>query len=77
MPETESFLIQGSFAVSSLLTMQTYLEKGMETLSQAEVGSALQIFFNLQDLAQVIHLRIFKFAEHTSTLFYSCHGILR
>ena len=29
------------------------LQAGMETLSQAEVGSALQIYFNLNELPQV------------------------
>lgn len=29
------------------------LRAGMETLSQAEVGSALQIYFNLNELPQV------------------------
>ena len=33
------------------VTVQTSLDKGMQTFSQAEVGSALQIFFNLQELA--------------------------
>jgi hypothetical protein len=29
------------------------LQDGMETLSQARVGSALQVFFNLEELQQV------------------------
>ena len=37
----------------SMRHVQEALSRGLETLSQAEVGSALQVFFNLQDLSQV------------------------
>lgn len=33
--------------------MQDALKRGMESLSQAEVGSALQVYFNLGELKQV------------------------
>ena len=33
--------------------MQEALRKGMDSLSQAEVGSALQVYFNLGQLRQV------------------------
>lgn len=33
--------------------MQAALQHGIETLSQAEVGSALQVYFNLGLLTQV------------------------
>ena len=33
--------------------MQAALKKGMDSLSQAEVGSTLQVFYNLQELPTV------------------------
>jgi hypothetical protein len=36
-----------------LLWLQAFLIDGMESLSQAKVGSALQVFFNLEQLQQV------------------------
>jgi hypothetical protein len=39
--------------MEELLRLQEALSRGLESLSQAEVGSALQIFFNLQELSQV------------------------
>lgn len=33
--------------------LQELLRKGMEALSQAEVGSALQVYFNLGELKEV------------------------
>lgn len=36
--------------------MQSALQHGIESLSQAEVGSALQVYFNLGLLTQVIGL---------------------
>jgi hypothetical protein len=38
---------------SMLLWLQAFLIDGMESLSQAKVGSALQVFFNLEELQQV------------------------
>ena len=35
------------------MQMQAALEKGMLSLSQADVGSTLQVFFNLEELNQV------------------------
>ena len=35
------------------MLIQEALRKGMESLSQAEVGSALQVYFNLGQLRQV------------------------
>lgn len=40
--------------------MQDHLNKGMESTSQAEVGGALQIFFNLDQLPQVLPKFIFS-----------------
>jgi len=34
--------------------VQEALRRGMESLSQAEVGSALQVYFNLGQLRQVL-----------------------
>ena len=36
-----------------LQAVQAALDQGMAALSQAEVGSALQVFHNLQELRQV------------------------
>lgn len=38
---------------SVTLIVQEALRRGMESLSQAEVGSALQVYFNLGQLRQV------------------------
>ena len=38
------------------LRSQAALAKGMQSLSQADVGSTLQAFFNLEELTQVRHL---------------------
>lgn len=37
----------------SFAELQELLRKGMEALSQAEVGSALQVYFNLGELKEV------------------------
>ena len=37
----------------NFIALQAALKKGMESLSQAEVGSALQIYFNLGTLKEV------------------------
>ena len=42
--------------LTGLYLQQASLDKGMDTLSQAEVGSALQIYFNLQELPEVLSL---------------------
>lgn len=36
-----------------LVRVQEALVEGVESLSQAKVGSALQVFFNLEELQQV------------------------
>ena len=36
-----------------MVSAQKLLRKGMESLSQAEVGSALQVYFNLGELREV------------------------
>lgn len=35
------------------LLLQAALQDGMESMSQAKVGSALQVYFNLEELQQV------------------------
>lgn len=44
--------------------MQALLRKGMDALSQTEVGSALQIFFNLQ-LLEKVSFRACSFNLHS------------
>lgn len=41
------------YCYSSVLWIQAALQHGIESLSQAEVGSALQVYFNLGLLTQV------------------------
>jgi hypothetical protein len=49
----------------SKLVLQHALQSGMEGLNQAEVGSALQVLFNLHELQQV---RFTRKARHTTPL---------
>ena len=51
--------------------VQEALRRGMESLSQAEVGSALQVYFNLGQLRQVRTARLSALLQCTST---SCQG---
>ena len=44
---------QPSASLHGLQCLQSLLHHGIETLSQAEVGSALQVYFNLGLLKQV------------------------
>lgn len=50
--------------------LQALLQHGIETLSQAEVGSALQVYFNLGLLKQVCHTTPATLA--TNPPFVSC-----
>ena len=57
---------------------QAALQHGIETLSQAEVGSALQVYFNLGLLKQVcisstVHVRDTACKMHTIMCSPICH----
>ena len=51
--------------------MQAALQHGIESLSQAEVGSALQVYFNLGLLTQVIGLS--TLSPYSQPLLLTCN----
>ncbi|GAX78041.1 hypothetical protein CEUSTIGMA_g5483.t1 [Chlamydomonas eustigma] len=56
-----------AFLQQSVSTVQqqaeSMLQDGMETLSQAKVGSALQVFFNLEELHQAVATCVGKYVQ--------------
>ncbi|KAK3243297.1 hypothetical protein CYMTET_47037 [Cymbomonas tetramitiformis] len=51
---------------------EAQLKQGMNTLSQAEVGSVLQVYYNLGELKPTVHMLVAKYVQQLGTHMADC-----